>query len=263
MSAHPRSSSKSQQKSTSVSTEALRRFVRARAGEFLADPNITSVGVGYKIVDGKTTGDVAVQFTVSKKVAPESLESLGTALLPESVAVDGFEIPTDVVERTYELSYRIVAEADTVSSTARTRHDPVRPGISVGHVDISAGTIGVIVYDRSTGAPLVLSNWRVLHGPEGKLRDGIVQPGAYDDDRVEDNAMGRLYRSHLGVAGDCAVATIDGRGSDPSILDIDVAPTELGDPDLGDKVIKSGRTTGVTHGIRGCRLVRRGPQWRG
>ncbi len=77
----------------------------------------------------------------------------------------------------------------------------------------------------------------------------MVQPGTHDDNRTEHNGLGALARSHLGVAGDCAVAAIEGRGIDPVIIDLDVAPNELGDPELGDKVVKSGRTTGVTHGV--------------
>ncbi|TWS18431.1 DNA/RNA non-specific endonuclease [Tsukamurella asaccharolytica] len=233
----------------SASTEALRRFVRARAADYLADPNVTSIGIGHKVVGGKPTDTVAVQFTVRRKADPEVLESLGTALLPESVLVDGVEVLTDVVERSYELSYRIVAEPEAAPAEAKARLDPIRPGISVGNVKVSAGTIGAIVYDRTDGTPLILSNWHVLNGTDGKVGDTVVQPGAYDDDRVDENRLGVLYRSHLGVAGDCAVATIEDRGHNPEPLGLTVAPTELGEPELGDKVVKSGRTTGVTHGL--------------
>ena len=38
--------------------------------------------------------------------------------------------------------------------------------------------------------------------------------GPHDDNRVEQNRLGKLVRSHLGAAGDCAIATIeDGRSS--------------------------------------------------
>ncbi|NMD57354.1 MULTISPECIES: DNA/RNA non-specific endonuclease [Tsukamurella] len=242
-------STKQAKDASRASAEALRSFVRARATDYLADPNVTSVGIGYKVVDGKPTDTVAVQFTVRRKVAPEALESLGTSLLPESVEVDGVAVPTDVLERSYEASYRIVAEPEAAPAEAKARLDPIRPGISVGNVKVSAGTIGAIVYDRTDGTPLVLSNWHVLNGPDGKIGDTVVQPGAYDDDRVDDNRLGALYRSHLGAAGDCAVATIEDRGYAPEPLGLTVAPTELGEPELGDKVIKSGRTTGVTHGL--------------
>ena len=112
----------------------------------------------------------------------------------------------------------------------------------------SAGTIGCVVYDRQTGIPHILSNWHVLHGNSGVLDDDVSQPGPFDDNRIELNRLGKLVRSHLGPAGDCAIASIEGRSFVPEILDLGVSVEELGEPELGDKVIKSGRTTNVTHG---------------
>ncbi|MFL6522714.1 MAG: DNA/RNA non-specific endonuclease, partial [Nitrososphaera sp.] len=71
----------------------------------------------------------------------------------------------------------------------------------------------------------------------------------FDDNRTNLNRLGKLVRSHLGHAGDCAIATIDGRDINPSIMDLGIVIEKLGEPELGDKVVKSGRTTGVTHGI--------------
>ena len=56
-------------------------------------------------------------------------------------------------------------------------------------------------------------------------------------------------RSHLGPAGDCAITSLTDRRFDPTILELDVIPEEIGDPELGDKVVKSGRTSGVTYGV--------------
>ncbi|WP_280450976.1 DNA/RNA non-specific endonuclease [Nocardia cyriacigeorgica] len=226
---------------------ALRRFIRARGAGYLDDPNITSIGVGYKITGGDTTDILSLQFTVGQKVAPEHLESLGTTEIPESIDVGGFAVPTDVLERRYEPSFRVVAEARPPET--KIRRDPVVPGISIANINETAGTLGCIVYDATEGTPLVLSNWHVLHGPDGAIGDVVVQPGPHDDNRTERNRLGVLTRSHLGVAGDCAVATIEDRRFDPAILGIGVTPAELGDPELGDTVIKSGRTTSVTHGV--------------
>ena len=81
------------------------------------------------------------------------------------------------------------------------------------------------------------------------IGDDIVQPGPFDDNRTHLNGLGKLVRSHLGHAGDCAIASIEGRDTNTEILDLGVIVKELGEPELGDKVVKSGRTTGVTHGI--------------
>ncbi|MER5465904.1 DNA/RNA non-specific endonuclease [Streptomyces sp. NPDC002668] len=226
---------------------SLRQFIRTKGVGYLKDPNVTSVGIGYKETDGKRGREISLQFTVGRKVGPESLEALATTQLPETVVVDGVEVPTDVIERTYETQFRVVAEAE--SPARKTRLDPVFPGASVGHVQVSAGTIGGIVFDKNDGTPYVLSNWHVLHGNLGALGDDVVQPGKHDDNRIARNHLGTLKRSHLGMAGDCAVATIDGRTFTRDIHELGVVPEDLGEPELGDKVVKSGRTTGVTHGV--------------
>lgn len=228
-------------------TKQLRDFVRSRGSEYLKDPNITSVGIGYKKKNGKPTKEIAIQFTVEQKAEPEQLERLNTTLIPKSINIGGVEVPTDVIQRKFAVEYRLVAE--TQASDRKRRIDPIFPGVSVANVRESAGTIGCIVYDRTNGTPYILSNWHVLHGPEGVIGDEIVQPGPHDDNRMHLNHLGKLVRSHLGHAGDCAIATIEDREFRPSIMELKVVMEKLGDPELGDKVVKSGRTTGVTHGI--------------
>ncbi|WP_091929594.1 DNA/RNA non-specific endonuclease [Blastococcus sp. DSM 46786] len=226
----------------------LRRFIRTNGEAYLADPNISSIGIGYKTIEGSRTSDISVQFTVAKKVAgSDQLESMGTVAVPPVIVVDGVAVPTDVLERTYAPSFRLVAEPRTVGR--KVRLDPVAPGASVGHPSITAGTVGGVVYGRRDGTQYLLSNWHVLHGPDGAIGDDVVQPGPHDDNRTSDNRLGRLVRSHLGIAGDCAIATVEGRRVDATPLGLSVVPDELGDPELGDAVVKSGRTTGVTRGI--------------
>ncbi|MGC3000471.1 DNA/RNA non-specific endonuclease [Streptomyces sp. G35A] len=226
---------------------SLRRYIRTRGPELLEDPNITSVGIGRKVTGGRRGRQVALQFTVDSKVEPEALETLGTTAIPEAITVDGVEVPTDVIERSYKPQFRTVAEAE--SPARKTRLDPIEPGVSVGAVTVSAGTVGCIVFDKADGTPYVLSNWHVLQGPRGELGVEIVQPGPHDDNRIRRNRLGVLKRSHLGVAGDCAIATIEDRAFVQDVFELGVAPRELGEPELDDKVVKSGRTTGVTHGI--------------
>lgn len=227
----------------------LKELVRSDAVQrYLDEPNITSVGIGYK-VDGETqTDEVAVQFTVERKVVPEMLDALGTPMIPEAFTFDGETIPTDVVERTFAPTFEIIAER--LPDFRKVRQATVTPGISVSNALGTAGTFGCVVYDAETGHPYILSNWHVLHGSQGQIGDNIVQPGPFDDNSgVEVNRIGHLVRSHLGLAGDCAVATIEGREFDARIFELDIAPQQLARVSLGTRVVKSGRTTGVTHGI--------------
>lgn len=223
-------------------TEALRRHVRARGPDYLKDPNITSVGIGRKNGDGP----ISLQFTVGEK-GDSAIETLGSRRIPEVIEVEGRTIPTDVIQRDYRPAFDIVA-AESLDDR-RVRIDPIRPGISIGHTKVSAGTIGLIVFDRATGAPCVLSNWHVLHGNQGAIDDPIVQPGPFDDNNLAGNFSGNLLRSHLGPAGDCALARIRTREFDRSVYELDVTPVRMARVEIDDKVIKSGRTTGNTHGI--------------
>ena len=95
----------------------------------------------------------------------------------------------------------------------------------------------------------MLSNWHVLQGPGGAIGDEVLQPGPYDDNRVGRNRLGVAHplppRHRRGLRRSRPSRS---RGFDATVLDLGVAPVELGDPELDDPVVKSGRTTAVTHG---------------
>lgn len=228
--------------------DRMRQWIRHRGRAHLQDENVTSVGIGYKEVDGRRTETVCLQFTVRRKLDAAELEEAATEALPEAIEIDTAEVPTDVVERSFVPAYEVVPEGFDRERTRRV--DPLRPGVSVSHPTVSAGTAGAIVHDRRSGEPVLLSNWHVLHGPEGSIGDDVLQPGSHDDNSGDPrNVIGRLLRSHLGAAGDGALASLDRRDADPTILGLDVVPDRIGDPELGDQLVKSGRTTGVTHGV--------------
>ena len=228
----------------------LKQYLRTEAARFLDDPNITSVGIGLREKNGRLTDDVAVQFTVDKKASSATeLESLGSTPIPKFVEVDGKKIPTDVVQRSFKPGYQLLAEQILEKPDRKKRLDTISPGISVSHIKGTAGTLGCIVYDAADGTPYILSNWHVLHGSKGDIGDSVVQPGPFDDGDAQGNVVGHLVRSHLGLAGDCALATIEDRGVDVAVHSLKVTPKRIARAELGDKVVKSGRTTAVTHGI--------------
>lgn len=227
--------------------DRLQAYVRSDGAAFLNDPNINSVGIGYKIKDGKPTKELCIQFTVGRKLAENRLESVGTTSIPKVIKIGDMEIATDVVERKFHAGYDIL-EVEAKSERKR-RLATLVPGISVSHPSGTAGTLGTIVFDVHDGQACMLSNWHVLHTPNGDLGDAVVQPGPFDDNQVDENRAGVLVRSHLGSAGDCAIARIVGRGFDQNILDLNTKAARFARPSLGDKVVKSGRTTGVTYGV--------------
>jgi len=223
--------------------ESLRGFVRAKHEQLLNKQGVTSVGIGYKQVEGGPP-ELAIQFTVDAEAVPEAVG--GESDIPKTIEVDGVQVPTEQIKRTFKPSY--IAVEPQAKDPRKLRADVLAPGMSVGNFVTSAGTIGAFVRDRTTGNVVLLSNWHVLHGPSAQLGAEIVQPGRHDDNRVEQNRMGRLLRSHLGPAGDCAIASVTGRAISTGILDLGVPVGAIGDPELGDLVVKSGRTTAVTFG---------------
>lgn len=95
-----------QSKNSANFMEKLKHYVRSHGADFLKDKNISSVGIGYKTVNGKPTKELAIQFTVDKKVATaEEIESLCSTKIPETLVVSGVEIPTDVIQRSFVPSY--------------------------------------------------------------------------------------------------------------------------------------------------------------
>lgn len=236
---------KTEPKNTAPTMEVMERFIRAKGSEFLARPNINSIGIGYKTIGGERTNTLSIQFSVDQKVAEP--QTLGSEPIPQEIVFEGISLPTDIVQRSFKPDYVLVQALD--KDPRKQRVDKLVGGVSVGNPKTSAGTLGAIVADRRTGSPVMLSNWHVFHTPSGIIGDPIVQPGSYDDNRTALNQVGILLRSHLGAAGDCAIATIEARGFDAVILDVGKRVGRIGKAELEDKVIKSGRTTAVTHGV--------------
>jgi endonuclease G len=96
---------KASKASAALLMEALRAHVRAKANDYLKDPNVTSVGVGLKNGDGP----ISLQFTVGTKASGLELEALDTEPIPTEVRLpDGTIIPTDVIERSYRKAFELV-----------------------------------------------------------------------------------------------------------------------------------------------------------
>jgi hypothetical protein len=169
----------------------------------LSDPkhNVVGIGIGHKLVKGRSTGDHSIRFYVErkidKKVIPKSFR------LPKRVG----NVGTDVIE-----TGRFVV----LQPPQRRRMRPVRPGCSIGCQPkighLMAATFGAIV--AKDGKHYVLSNNHVLAN-ENKLPIGspIFQPGLRDKNAPGKDRIAKLsHFIRLNVHGsnevDCAIARL-------------------------------------------------------
>lgn len=137
------------------------------------------------------------------------------------------------------------------------RQRPLLIGSSIGHVAVTAGTVGCFVKPRAGGSVCVLSNNHVLANENrGKRGDAIVQPGTIDGGKAPADAVAtladfvRLKKSGANFV-DCALGELaDGIAADLTKLRGLGKLAGLGDAflDEGTEVAKIGRTTGLTRG---------------
>ncbi len=141
-----------------------------------------------------------------------------------------------------------VVTAQAVGETGRVR--PLRPGVSIAHVDVSAGTLGAFV--EYEGALHALSNHHVLVGsPSAAVGDRVLQPGPADGGRDPQDRVGTLARFVPLAAG--RTATVDAALARLADVEVDLAypvgfVTSTGEAEGGEEVAKIGRTTGLTRG---------------
>ncbi len=150
--------------------------------KLLDKANVVSVGMGYKIVNGKVTDEICIIVGVNKKIGASSMSKMD--MIPQSLD----DVPTDVIElgtiraQARKKKNKPKTEPQSVTSTAinpRQKFRPAPPGSSVGHKNITAGTFGCVVY-RDT-EPFILSNNHVLaDSNDALIGDDVYQPGPTD-----------------------------------------------------------------------------------
>lgn len=250
----------------------IKNRLRNYRGQLLDRANVVAAGVGYKISGGQKTSTLSIVCSVSKKVAASQLSSRD--LVPASL--EG--TPTDVIETGVIRALQSPTE----------KHRPAPGGVSIGHRDITAGTLGCLV--KKDGRPVILSNNHVLaNSNAAEIGDPILQPGPYDGGRFPEDHIADL--EHFipinigGLPSECPIATGTASflnsiarlfGSGVQLQAIEQQPAEnlvdaaiarplnpddvkdeilnIGVPqgvveaELGMAIRKSGRTTGFTTG---------------
>ncbi|MFW6381435.1 MAG: hypothetical protein ACOCZ3_02720 [Bacillota bacterium] len=160
--------------------ELIARYGR----DLMSLQHVKGVGYGLKEVKGKKTDREAIIVLVDRKLPPEKIVS--RELVPQEVE----DYHTDVIEIGQLCLHDLRTE----------RMRPARPGVSIGHYKVSAGTFGALVRDVETGQPFILSNNHVLanisNGWDNRARKGddILQPGSYDSGNQQRDVIARLER---------------------------------------------------------------------
>jgi hypothetical protein len=172
-------------------------------------------------------------------------------------------VPVEVVEigKLYALPllYQVMSQQALLplASTDPRRTDrvrPVLPGVSIGHIDTSAGTLGsslrFLGYDLGLSNDHVLANSNTLQNTKAEIGDPILQPGPYDGGTIEDRVGDLALYVPLDEEGPNLVDMACFKPSSPEILDDEIleigVPTGVGKAELDSIVQKSGRTTGYT-----------------
>ncbi len=219
--------------------------LRTRAGAFSAgahEPRVAHVAVGLAPLPGGRAR-VAVR-----------LEREGDrAVLPDLGPAADRELEVRVIGPVRMLSSP--AGVDVSPGALQRRERPLRPGLSVAHPTVSAGTLGGFV--RTAGGLSILSNNHVLAASDAASPgDPVLQPGPADGGVAADRvaSLTAFVPLHAGQANlvDAAVALLDaGVAAEPGALPggaLSGGVAAVVDIDPDEDVEKVGRTTGHTRG---------------
>jgi hypothetical protein len=151
-------------------------------------------------------------------------------------------------------------QSETFTNRGRPAN-PLRPGVRISGWNLPAGTLGLIVFDRATRRPCVLSSAHVLAADASGMNPYGSRILQGDSDLASAAYLaGRLERCVLDGRGDVAIGLIpsdavDHRGRKLELclsqwVHATAAPlvTNATVPTLGARVAKSGFATNVTFG---------------
>lgn len=127
--------------------------------------------------NGKEVDEEVIRVYVSNKEPVSTLSSKDK--IPEKI--NG--IKTDVVE---------LGEIEA-QKNHRDKYRPALGGVSIGHKDITAGTLGIVLWSSRLEKPVILTNNHVgACSNKGNIGDPVFQPGPADHKRIEETEIGKL-----------------------------------------------------------------------
>lgn len=242
--------------------DAVEATLLAASGEFEALSDAPSndgvVGVGIGLPDYENGG-----LGVGAPGEPVLTLFTESAIPHESVLSHLAQVAGTSALSSLPVQQVVVGVVDACSH--RARHRPAPGGVSVGHVNVTAGTLGSRAIGLTapwTNRHLILSNNHVLaNSNAARVNDSIIQPGAADGGRSPADQIAVLARwvpINFGGAANLVDAAIGWAwherirgeqyflsGGRPAYYRTGTAPLTAA---LGMPVGKSGRTTGLTQG---------------
>ncbi len=254
-----------------MNLEPVIRVKRQNLNYLLSRRNVVACGVGFKETERGITDEPCVVVSVTKKMPEAQLSSAD--IVPKKLG----EVKTDVQE----------TGVIRALQGHKDRWRPAPAGVSIGHINITAGTLGCLV--TRDDQLFILSNNHVLANSNAAQKgDAIIQPGRYDGGTASDQiaTLEDFVPINFGTSPPtCSTATgVEGLlnwlakllGSSHRVMAFQEVPErnlvdaaiarplsddlvekrifEIGVPKgtreatLGTQVKKSGRTTGFTTG---------------
>lgn len=178
--------------------------------------------------------------------------ALALRIIGSPTRLAGDMLPTMIEASRGEVDLLSLRPITTRAEYLRTRRRPLFPGLSIGHPEITAGTLGTIVKDRNDGSFAILSNNHVLaNSNRASPGDLCLQPGPVDRGTAGD-VIGRLDRFVTvqdGVEVDAAIARLEEPFENPLMIGGNLRLTgRTMTARRAIEVAKIGRTTGLTFG---------------
>jgi hypothetical protein len=222
--------------------------------ELMSRPGIHGTAVSVA-ADGAAVVKVFADPSASVAGLPAELDNVPVVI--ERMA-PVFALNVDCAGRGLENCAAEAAAGTEPSSQISWHPRPVPIGVSTGHVDVTAGTLGCRV---SSGChKYALSNAHVFANEnDGVVGDHILQPGVFDGGADPADMIGTLYDSVPIVIGtsstvknkvDAALIATDGSKVDMVTRSNGYGQprTTTVSPQVGLNVQKYGRSTALTHG---------------
>ncbi|NGY58838.1 hypothetical protein G7043_07835 [Lentzea sp. NEAU-D13] len=235
--------------------EVIRPIKRMVEDEFLSRPGVIGVDIGEKVTGGRPTGRAAIVVYVCAK----------GPLHPQQIPPEVGGVPTDVVAESIVLHRARITRTSDEQPVEVQRHPVLRGGISIGPARsfrvvppevekageyVIAGTLGAFVVTRDEARKVLgLTTFHVgCVDDSWAVGDEFVHPSRVDGGIPGADQVAVLDRAALAGSVSAAGLRMGHRPFRAEVLDIG-ALTGTAPAEIGSTVRKTGRTTGLTHGM--------------